>query len=410
MLLQTFTLLLLSGTSTALTSSTETTTSTATASPTSTTVPLKEEEFPAQAPAQQQEESALLQPPLPPTLEPLEEGQRRRIVTYDQRQEGQYNIRADLENFMIVLIPPGPQEGLGLLDLLTKPTLRGTGSKSNSNNGGGGGLSKRKHLHASALKSFYQRQQQQQQQHQLQQLPQAGLGMSLPEFIEGRTPYHVDISALGEEQLQHQQQQQRLHRQQVDVLPPQLVPMPQLIKPYHLEAEPELIQALPPVPTVTSGGSRDGSTSSSSAGNNLLEGFNPLGASQYYRNSRSLNGDSFLETNRLATDSVSSSNGRAISAPIFRPDIARGTHANELYPPIDVPAYIVNEAQPRLWQLDDVPTPIQPKHLVETDLLSFELLGDDLGDSKTLLRDGLARCAPGQRRDSYGACRQVEGY
>lgn len=405
MLLQTFTLLLLLSAATVMATPVSTEklpasiSSSSSASPTSTTVSIKEEEeFPAIAPVQQQEEeSALLQPPLPPTLEPQEDSQRRRVITYDQRQEGQYNIRADLENFMIVLIPPGPQEGLGLLDLLTKPTLRGTSKSSSS-----GGSGKRKHSHASALKSFYQRQQLQQQQ---QQLPQAGLGMSLPEFIEGRTPYHVDISALGEEQLQQQQQQQRLHRQQVDVLPPQLVPMPQLIKPYHLEAEPELIQALPPVPAVNSASS---GSSSSSGGNNLLEGFNPLG-SHYYRNSRSLQGDSFLETNRLATETASSSIGRAISAPIFRPDFANG-HANAIYPPIDVPAYIVNEAQPRLWQLDDEPTPIQPKHLVETDLLSFELLGDGLADSKTLLRDGLARCAPGQRRDSYGACRQVEGY
>lgn len=409
MLPQTFTLpllLLLFSVATVMASSVSTETlpasigSSSSASPTTTTAVIKEEEFPAMAPAQQEEESALLQPPLPPTLEPQEDAQRRRVITYDQRQEGQYNIRADLENFMIVLIPPGPQEGLGLLDLLTKPTLRGT-SKSSSTGGSG----KRKHSHASVLKSFYQRQQQQQQLQQ--QLPQAGLGMSLPEFIEGRTPYHVDISALGEEQLQ-QQQQQRLHRQQVDVLPPQLVPMPQLIKPYHLETEPELIQALPPVPAVTSASSGS-SSSSSSGGNNLLEGFNPLGA-HYYRNSRSLQGDSFLETNRLATETASSSNGRAISAPIFRPDIIASRHANALYPPIDVPAYIVNEAQPRLWQLDDEPTPIQPKHLVETDLLSFELLGDGLADSKTLLRDGLARCAPGQRRDSYGVCRQVEGY
>ncbi|KAH8405096.1 hypothetical protein KR222_001319 [Zaprionus bogoriensis] len=428
MLLQTFTLLLLlSGTALALTldapASTETllasssSSSSSSVMPTSTAAALvqQEEHFPAVAPAQA-EESALLQPPLPPTLEP-EDAQRRRLITYDQRQEGQYNIRADLENFMIVLIPPGPQEGLGLLDLLTKPTLRGV-SKGSGSGSGRGSASKRKHSHASALKSFYKRQQQQQQQQQQlqqaqsQQLPQAGLGVALPEFIEGRTPYHVDISALGEEQLQ---QQQRLHRQQVDVLPPQLVPLPQLIKPYHLEAEPELIQALPPVHAVSVGGGGGGASSSSGSGSNsasgnnlLLEGFNPIG-SQYYRNSRSLQGDSYLETNRLAGEISSSSHGRAISAPIYRPDVARG-HANALYPPIDVPAYVVNEAQPRLWQLDDEPTPIQPKHLIETDLLSFELLGDGLADSKSLLRDGLARCAPGQRRDSYGACRQVEGY
>ncbi|EDW12397.1 uncharacterized protein LOC6576979 [Drosophila mojavensis] len=348
-----------------------------------------EEHFPAVAPPQAavEAETGLLQPPLLPTVE-AEEGLRRRVVTYDQRQEGQYNIRGDLENFMILVIPSATQDSFSLLDLLSKSAMRG-GTKSNS-----------KRKHASALKSFYQRQQLQQQQQQqqiLQQMPQSGLPGGLPEFIEGRTPYHVDISATNEELLQQQQQHPRLHRQQVDVLPPQLIPMPQLIKPYHLEAEPELIQALPPVPA-------------SSSSNNLLEGFNQAN-SQYYRNSRSLRGPSFLETNRLAGDS----NARAISVPLYRTDVARsqtqpGT-ANVLYPPIDVPAYIINEAQPRNWQLSDEPTPIQPKHLIDGEpLLSFELLGDALADSKALLRDGLARCSPGQRRDSYGACRQVEGY
>ncbi|XP_034473299.1 forkhead box protein P2 [Drosophila innubila] len=394
MLLQTFTLLLLSATALTLTSPPEGTTETPPASsqsPNQTPIGDKEEHFPAEAPAQAEQaalvetQPGFLQPPLSsmPTLE-AEDAQRRRLITYDQRQEGQYNIRADLENFMIVLIPPGPQEGLSLLDLLTKSSLR-SGTK--------GGQSKRKH----ALKSFYQRQQLQQQQQQLQQQqlqPQQQLPIS--DFIEGRTPYHVDISAVSEEQ---QQQHPRLHREQVDVLPPQLLPLPQLIKPFHLEAEPELIQALPPV--VASGST-----------NKLLESYNQMG-SHYYRNSRSLGGDNFLDTNRLTPEFSSSFNARAISVPIYRSDVAHANrNANALYPPIDVPAYIVNEAQPRLWQLDDEPTPIRPKHLIDGDVLNFELLNDSLADSKALLRDGdkLARCAPGQRRDSYGACRQLEGY
>lgn len=49
-------------------------------------------------------------------------------VKYDQRQEGEFNVRADLENFVILLIPtspsaapsPSPSPSLGLLDLLSK--------------------------------------------------------------------------------------------------------------------------------------------------------------------------------------------------------------------------------------------------------------------------------------------------
>ncbi|KMY91043.1 uncharacterized protein LOC6732836 [Drosophila simulans] len=337
---------------------------------------IKEEHFPAMAPPQALESSGssgqpiMLQPPLE-SVSAAEDALRRRTITYDQRQEGQYNIRADLENFMILLIPPGPQEGISLLELLGRGNTKGSGPL------------KRKHpARSNSLKSFYQKshlQKLQQQQNQRQSSPAA----HLPEFIEGRTPYHVDISASDPEQAQ------RLQRQQVDVLPPQLIPMPQLIKPFHLEAEPELIQALPPV------------SASSSAGSNLLESFNHPG-SQYFRSSRSLRGDSYLDTNRLTGGDYASP--RSISAPIYRSDLGRG--ANGLYPPIDAPTYFADQS--RSWQLDEEPTRAQA---VEPEIVSFDLLADDdLAESRTLLRDGLARCARGERRDSYGECRQIEGY
>ncbi|XP_022230574.2 uncharacterized protein LOC111079625 [Drosophila obscura] len=342
---------------------------------------IKEEEFPAMAPAQAVESSQpiLLQPPPISGASGADEALRRRTVTYDQRQEGQYNIRADLENFMILLIPPGPQDGLSLLDILSRGAATKNGNRKSPQR-------------SPSLKSFYQRnqlqrlQQQQQQQQQLQQPV-----VALPEYIEGRTPYHVDISASDTEQAQ------RLQRQQVDVLPPQLIQMPQLIKPFHLEAEPELIQALPPVPAT-----------SSAAGSKLLDSYNQPG-SHYFRNSRALRGDNYLETNRLAAgggEYAPAPHPRSISVPIYRGELSG--QANALYPPIDAPAYVLNEA--RGWQLDDEPTQLQPKHLLQTDIISFDLLSDDLADSKTLLRDGLARCARGERRDSYGACRQIEGY
>ncbi|XP_033173255.1 uncharacterized protein LOC117150468 [Drosophila mauritiana] len=337
---------------------------------------IKEEHFPAMAPPQALESSGssgqpiMLQPPLE-SASADEDALRRRTITYDQRQEGQYNIRADLENFMILLIPPGPQEGISLLELLGRGNTKGSGPL------------KRKHpARSNSLKSFYQKshlQKLQQQQNQRQSSP----ATHLPEFIEGRTPYHVDISASDPEQAQ------RLQRQQVDVLPPQLIPMPQLIKPFHLEAEPELIQALPPV------------SASSSAGSNLLESFNHPG-SQYFRSSRSLRGDSYLDTNRLTGGDYASP--RSISAPIYRSDLGRG--ANGLYPPIDAPTYFADQS--RSWQLDEEPTRAQA---VEPEIVSFDLLADDdLAESRTLLRDGLARCARGERRDSYGECRQIEGY
>lgn len=41
-------------------------------------------------------------------------------IKYDQRQEGEVNVRADLENFVVLLIPTSSSSGLSLLDLITK--------------------------------------------------------------------------------------------------------------------------------------------------------------------------------------------------------------------------------------------------------------------------------------------------
>lgn len=115
-------------------------------------------------------------------------------MLYDQRQDGKYNIRADLENFVILVVP---STGSSLLDLLKRSSLR-------------------------------QQQQQQQQQHNKRvhqtkhhkKYPAVGASGSkqdakkggnrldylngdgseatpagIEAFIEGRTPYHVDISS-----------------------------------------------------------------------------------------------------------------------------------------------------------------------------------------------------------------------
>lgn len=66
--------------------------------------------------------------PLPPgALQPP-----RRIVSYDQRQDGKYNIRADLENFMIVVIPSSPASGASLLDLLTRQNQQQKSTSANN--------------------------------------------------------------------------------------------------------------------------------------------------------------------------------------------------------------------------------------------------------------------------------------
>lgn len=98
------------------------------------------------------------------------------FIKYDQRQEGDWNVRADLENFVILVIPASPSAAvastpsmsgtLSLLDLLTKAVpWRGI---------------KRKRT-----KKPYQ-----QHADNMQELP-----LDTQQFIESKTaPYHVDIS------------------------------------------------------------------------------------------------------------------------------------------------------------------------------------------------------------------------
>lgn len=84
-------------------------------------------------------------------------------VKFDQRQEGDVNIRADLENFVILIIPTSNTGTTGLLDLLSK-SLPGKGLL--------------KHKHGENKR------------------PAAAAGVIPSQhFIESKTaPYHVDIS------------------------------------------------------------------------------------------------------------------------------------------------------------------------------------------------------------------------
>lgn len=113
----------------------------------------------------------------------------RRVITYDQRQEGKYNIRADLENFVIMVIPSSPTSASALLNLLTRSKLKKNHGKNNL---------KRKHSQKldGDVKDDIKK---------LDYLPIRGADHSersntriIEHFIEGRTPYKVDISSTGE--------------------------------------------------------------------------------------------------------------------------------------------------------------------------------------------------------------------
>lgn len=131
---------------------------------------------PEEKPVNKPEEEKPIEPALP--------------VTYDQRQEGQYNFRADLDNFMIVLVPQNPLEGLNMdiLDLLTKTAAKGNSFIKPSLN--------KKPL---SSKSGSQREPNQQHFNFINRQPLisllSGNQRKVSEFMERRTPYKVDLSS-----------------------------------------------------------------------------------------------------------------------------------------------------------------------------------------------------------------------
>lgn len=121
----------------------------------------------------------------------------RRIITFDQRQEGKYNIRADLENFMIVVIPSSPASGASLLDLLSRTNQK------KSHHGG-----KYSH-HKKYLAPSKPTTPEDNNPESSRRVPtetnddddavrRYQTAAAKQHFIEGRTPYHVDISSSGE--------------------------------------------------------------------------------------------------------------------------------------------------------------------------------------------------------------------
>ncbi|XP_075149613.1 uncharacterized protein LOC142223640 [Haematobia irritans] len=344
---------------------------------------------------------------LPPMIQELDIP-KRRVITYDQRQEGQYNIRADLDNFMFLLIPAAPTDNFNILDILGKSGARRTSHSSLKSN------KKKYYPEASGYKpegSQSKYRQSLKNSDYLSKPSESHLGIAsrAGEFTEGRSPYHVDISALNEEQAQARLNPDR----QVDVLPPSYpVAYQHLMKPY-LEAESSIIQTLPPAELTN----RHNSESSQNSG--------------FYRFARYIRGDNFLDTNRLGSQQHHQPSGRRLSQiPMYRADLSMG--AAQLYPPLDVPQFkfaptsrsfddassTSGEEQETRQTLDgvdltydDVYVPSIHIRPLEDDF-ELDLHNDGLidGEAKALLSDGIERCAPGKRRDSYGVCREIEGY
>lgn len=117
------------------------------------------------------------------TVAPLSTSKPRKTITFDQRQEGKFNIRADLENFVIVVVPSSPSAGISLLDLLNR-----SGQKHQQ---------KKKSGHRKNTKNHSAQKKVPHVTPEVVVLDESHTHarVSNEEFIEGRTPYKVDISS-----------------------------------------------------------------------------------------------------------------------------------------------------------------------------------------------------------------------
>lgn len=106
------------------------------------------------------------------------DGHKRQVVTYDQRQEGKFNVRADLENFVIVFVPSSASQGMNLLEMLA--------SMKRNNQAKHAAHKKYSHkVHAGKEGSSLTI---------AKQGKEPFSARIVDHFIEGRTPYRVDIS------------------------------------------------------------------------------------------------------------------------------------------------------------------------------------------------------------------------
>ncbi|XP_055710496.1 uncharacterized protein LOC129806143 [Phlebotomus papatasi] len=158
--------------------------------------PTAEPEKPGEeAPAQEPNPVELKPPPYMPELphRPTMDGNRR-VIFYDQRQSGKYNIRADLDNFMILVIPTSPSSpamsGASILDFLSRGAMRRSQAKHAPKRKKGTKIHKVSVVKNDPIED-----------HAIE-IPKDSPIHTIPpqstavdHFIEGRTPYKVDISS-----------------------------------------------------------------------------------------------------------------------------------------------------------------------------------------------------------------------
>lgn len=317
---------------------------------------LTDVEIPAEIDAEPTPPAAVMTPP-------------RRQVAYDQRQEGHYNIRADLENFVILVVPSSATSGASLLELLT----RAHGQKRNKH--------AQKKYHAQSDK-FEEKKTATGKLDYLKLRPAEPVEVAeqpriVDEFIEGRTPYRVDISSTAD------------LLQPVPVVSVAQQQAPVAIK-GNIVVEPETSSHL------------------------LL----PSRSNRYRKSLTEGNGN--INTNSvvltpLAHDTHRSRSSDAIDATDIDPilnaaDVADGgagdTDDDRRYQAVDA-----NEQQmlgnPTLIDLTDLNHSFDSVNIGNLDLAAGSANGGSNDQWQLELLGAQEQCGPDRRRDSYGVCQFV---
>ncbi|XP_035777587.1 cell wall protein DAN4-like isoform X2 [Anopheles albimanus] len=142
----------------------------------------------------------------------------RKTITFDQRQEGEYNIRADLENFVIVVVPSGSSSGASLLDLLTRSAIQKKAAEAAIAESAAAQYHHHHHHHLQRKQQSSKRKNNKAHSaagHKKVPQPtpevivldeehgQRAVPLQVEEFIEGRTPYKVDLSSASARSADH---------------------------------------------------------------------------------------------------------------------------------------------------------------------------------------------------------------
>uniref|UniRef100_A0A1Q3FRA3 Putative conserved secreted protein n=1 Tax=Culex tarsalis TaxID=7177 RepID=A0A1Q3FRA3_CULTA len=285
----------------------------------------------------------------------------RKTITFDQRQQGKFNIRADLENFVIVVVPSSPSAGISLLDLLNRSGQKGAKKKSAHRKGVKHHGAQKKAHHTTTPEVVV--------------LDESHARVDNEEFIEGRTPYRVDISARSND------------------VPTADMPSPiyRVMRPLNYEQ-----------PAVASNMIRFPSASSSSSGNYYDDG----DGSTVERQAKALApGVERFDEIRTNTVYAILTNGDGMIAEADQDD--DDDHEDNY----------LTYAQDRTYY--DLPTPFHPassfdslgedaqypRSDVDMGKLQLQQQGDDYSTLKLL--GAQEQCGPDRKRDSYGVCQFV---